>query len=217
MNSNIYLDESGDLGWKFNRPYRKGGSSRYLTIGYLIHPITHLSIPKRVVRNFYHKFNFNPKLEVKASVLKSHHKEFICEETVNMMNRYPDFILGAITTKKEGVETPFRKDGNTLYNYMMGIGILNKIDNHTTCKITRDNRSVKVLSGSSCIDYLQTLMFHHKKKTTVLTDNPIESHTDDGIIFIDWITNIVWSKYEDKYFKWCAILDDCLQEERLFF
>jgi hypothetical protein len=32
----IYLDESGDLGWRFDKPYRYGGSSRYLTIVSLI-------------------------------------------------------------------------------------------------------------------------------------------------------------------------------------
>jgi hypothetical protein len=32
----IYLDESGELGWKFDAPYRKGGSSRYLTIASLV-------------------------------------------------------------------------------------------------------------------------------------------------------------------------------------
>ena len=28
----IYLDESGDLGWKFDADFKRGGSSRYLTI-----------------------------------------------------------------------------------------------------------------------------------------------------------------------------------------
>lgn len=217
MNSHIYLDESGDLGWKLSKPYRDGGSSRFLTIGYLINPITHCNIPKRLVRDFYYKFRFNPKVEVKASTLKSHHKEFICQETVKMMAKYPHFYLGAITVKKEGVQAPFRRDGNTLYNFMMGESLLDQIDAHATCKITRDNRSVKVLSGSSCIDYLQTLTFFHRKKTTVLTDNPIDSHTDNGVIFIDWITNIVWSKYEDNFANWCNLLGTHINEQTLYF
>jgi len=32
----IFVDESGDLGWQFNDPYRAGGSSRYLTLACLI-------------------------------------------------------------------------------------------------------------------------------------------------------------------------------------
>ena len=36
MQVSVYLDESGDLGWKFDAPYRCGGSSRYLTISAII-------------------------------------------------------------------------------------------------------------------------------------------------------------------------------------
>lgn len=217
MHSHVYLDESGDLGWKFNAPYRQGGSSRYITIGYLVNPITHCNIPKRLVKDFYKHFHFNPQKEIKASDLKAHHKEFICHQTVNMMRKYPDFILGAITAKKEAVNAAFRTDGNTLYNYMMGECLLDHIESHETSKISRDNRSVKVLSGSSCIDYLQTLTFYHRMKKAVLKDNPTDSHTDDGIIFIDWITNIVWSKYEDNYLAWYDLLNGCLIEKTLFF
>jgi len=217
MHSHIYMDESGDLGWKFHSPYRQGGSSRFLTIGYLINPITHCNIPKRLVRDFYNKFNFNTKVEIKASDLKSHHKEFICKEAIKMVNKYPDFNLGAITVREEGVNAGFRRDGNSLYNYMMGESLLDHIDLHETCKITRDYRNVKRLSGSSCIDYLQTLTFYHRNKETFLKDNPTHSHTDDGIIFIDWITNIVWSKYEDKQSSWCDLLTGSINEKQLFF
>lgn len=138
MHGHVYLDESGDLGWKFQFPYRNGGSSRFLTIGYLISPITHCNIPKRLVKDFYRHFHFDPKKEIKASDLKSHHKAFICAETVKMLSKHPEFILGSVTVRKEGVDAAFRKDGNTLYNYMMGVSLLDYIDSHETCKITRE-------------------------------------------------------------------------------
>jgi len=28
----IYIDESGDLGWKLDKPNRNGGSSKFITI-----------------------------------------------------------------------------------------------------------------------------------------------------------------------------------------
>lgn len=217
VSSHIYLDESGDLGWSFHAPYRSGGSSRYLTIGYLVTPISHLNIPKRIVKDFYHKFRFNPKDEIKASILKAHHKEFICTEAVKMLQKYPDFTLGAITVRKESVPLHIRNDGDSLYNYMIGASILDHIDHHDTCKLTRDNRTVKTLSGQSCKDYLQTMIWFHRNQSTVLKDNPTHSHLDDGVIFIDWITNIVWSKYEDKYPNWCELLGPHIQEKHLFF
>lgn len=217
MHSNIFLDESGDLGWTFNKPYRQGGSSRFLTIAYLICPSTHINIPRRFVRDFYKKYNFNPKDEIKASELKSHHKDFICQETLKMMAKYPNFLLGSITVKKSNVAIHLQSDGNKLYNYMIGLSAVEKVLDHTTCKLTRDVRSVKVASGNSCIDYLQILVWFHKNKPLQLTDNPTHSHHEDGIIFIDWVTNIVWSKYEDNYPNWCNQLDRCLTEKRLFF
>lgn len=100
---------------------------------------------------------------------------------------------------------------------MIGKAILDKIDSHDSCKITRDNRSVKVVSGKSCIDYLQTQIWMHRGKSTVLIDNPTHSHLDDGVIFIDWITNIAWTKHEDKYSKWSDSLKPYLVEQELFF
>ncbi len=149
MHCNIYLDESGDLGWKFNAPFHSGGVEPFLTIGYLICPVTQCNIPKRFVRDFYKKFNFNAELEIKASQLKSHHKEFICKETVKMLLKYPALQLGAITVKKQNVARHLRSDGNKLYNYMIGLSALEEVEDHLTCKLTRDNRSVKVASGNS--------------------------------------------------------------------
>lgn len=35
---NVYLDESGDLGWVLDKPYRNGGSSRFMTIAFVACP-----------------------------------------------------------------------------------------------------------------------------------------------------------------------------------
>jgi len=68
MNSSlIYLDESGDLGWKLDKPYRYGGSSRYLTIASLIVDPSKKHLPKRLIKNLYIKFKWPPKVEKKWS------------------------------------------------------------------------------------------------------------------------------------------------------
>ena len=217
MRSHIFLDESGDLGWKFDKPYRYGGSSRYLTIAYLISPITHCDIPRRLVRDFYSRFGFNPKNEVKAADLKPHHREFICTETVKMMSKRPEFHLGAVTVSKTNAPTHIQTSPNNLYHYLMHIGVSHVIHPHLSCKITRDDRSVKAYSRMTCIEYLQTINWFHLNGASILTDNPTQSHTENGIIFIDWITNIMWSKYEDKYPKWADSLGGHVNETKLYF
>ena len=61
----IYVDESGDLGWNFSAPYRRGGSSRYLTVAAFCVPSSKKHIPKRAVRNLYEKFHWPTSVEKK--------------------------------------------------------------------------------------------------------------------------------------------------------
>lgn len=222
MDSHIYLDESGDLGWSFHLPYRGGGSSRYLTIGYLICEDIDCKYPKRLVRDAYHKFQWNPAKEKKATDLSAIQKQYIAEQTIKMLTAHPQMHLGAITVRKERVATHIRIDGNKLYNYMIKLGTLGVVQHHQTSRLIRDNRTVKVESGNSCIDYLQTIMWFEHNSPAILSDAPTHSHMDDGIIFIDWITNIVWKHFEDGVSGPYNILMDAtkpniLNDVRLYF
>lgn len=74
MQISVYLDESGDLGWKFDHPYRNGGSSRYLTIAaILIHPDKRKHL-KRVMKRLYVKTKTPPEQEVKWASLTEEHR-----------------------------------------------------------------------------------------------------------------------------------------------
>lgn len=196
MPRKVFLDESGDLGFKFDAPYRAGGSSRYLTIGYLIVPDASSHIPKRLVKDVYNKLKLVRGTEVKGATLDNEQKKAISKLTVNMLNKNPEFVLGAITVQKEKVFSHITKDPNILYNYLIRRSILYKIDKSPQARIIRDNRSVKVVNGKSCIDYLQTTLWFDHGSETQLYDHPTQSHTSLNIIFIDWITNIIWSHYE---------------------
>ena len=55
MAINAYLDESGDLGWRFDAPYRKGGLSRFLTIAFVICLSEKKHLPKRIVSKLYRR------------------------------------------------------------------------------------------------------------------------------------------------------------------
>ena len=55
MEYDLYVDESGDLGWQFDRPYRKGGSSRFFTIAYLFLPTEKRKHIKRLIRRFHNE------------------------------------------------------------------------------------------------------------------------------------------------------------------
>lgn len=75
----VYLDESGDLGWSLDKPFRYGGSSRYLTIAALIIPDNLRHLPKRIVKDIYEKRKRSPQKELKGNLLSSKDKESLCE------------------------------------------------------------------------------------------------------------------------------------------
>ena len=48
----VYLDESGDLGWKFDKPYQNGGSSRFFTIACIFTHERDKNRPNRVMKKY---------------------------------------------------------------------------------------------------------------------------------------------------------------------
>jgi len=101
---NFYLDESGDLGWKLNKPYRQGGSSRFLTISTLT---IHESIKfesKRVIRKLHKKFKILAKYEIKWSQLKHKQRLVFAQMAKGLIIKEPnDIKYFSIVVKKENV------------------------------------------------------------------------------------------------------------------
>lgn len=194
----VILDESGDLGWEFTKPYRKGGSSRFLTIGYIICPEYLEHHLQRIVRKTYKRYGFKESREKKGAELHKNQRDYIVNQAVRLLESFPEIKIGAITVKKENVNSGIKRDGNLLYNYMIKLSVLNKINGRPQATLYRDERIIKVASGNSCIDYLRTILLFELSSETQLIDMPIKSHTNLSIILADWIANMCWIATEDK-------------------
>jgi hypothetical protein len=217
MPRTVFLDESGDLGWKFDSLYRQGGSSRYLSLGYLILPTGKEYIPSRLVTHVYKKYKISPSTEKKGKDFTLNQKQYVAQEVVQMLQNNPDFRMGAITVMKEKVNPHIRLDGNKLYNYMIKRSVLDHIQTSPKVQLVRDERTIKVESGNSCIDYLQITLWFEYLVGTEIVDLPRPSHKNKNIILIDWITNLVWSRYEDNELAPFNILNPHLKNQTLFF
>lgn len=217
MATNIYLDESGDLGWTFTKPYRHGGSSRFLTIAFIACPSEKANLIKRIVKKVYEKLKANPKEEIKGSSLSIEMKQYVALQVKKMLNKHTDIIIGAITVNKERVQPHIREDANKLYNYMLRLSILDKVSNFPIVNLIRDNKTVKVKSGNCLIDYLQTTLWFEMESSTKIKDIPSDSKAVKNLIFIDWINNIIWGKYEDNNNKAFDIIKDKIDNKTLFF
>lgn len=198
MKANVYLDESGDLGWVFNLDYRRGGSSRYLTIAYIIMPRETHHLLGRLVKDCYKKWGIDPKKEMKGNLMSYSRKDDIVKAVIKMFSNEPRAHMGAVTVKKENVQAHIRKDPNKLYNYMMGLALLEPIKAYEDVELIRDNRSIRVEEGKSIGYYLQMQLWFTLDVETKLHDMPTDSKTSTHIQFVDWISYIVWSAFEDR-------------------
>lgn len=192
----IYLDESGDLGWTLDKPYRHGGSSRYLTIISLLVPDNLRHLPKRIVKELYQHEGFNPNTEIKGADLNQNQKLFFVNLATSMMQKHPDVKLLSITVYKPNVQSHIRSDPNKLYNYMIGLSLLDKIKMCKDVYFVPDPRSIKVKSGNSLIDYLQTKLWFDLNSSATIHQENISSNASRNIQFVDIISNIVGHHYE---------------------
>lgn len=214
---NIYLDESGDLGWKFTAPYRNGGSSRHLTIACLIVPKEKKHLPKRLIQKLYKKFSWNPKIEKKYSEMTTIERTYFAQKAKELRVNHPTIKYFSMTVKKENVQTHIRADGDKLYNYMIGLTLLSEMSNNDKVIFVPDPRSMKVESGNSMHDYLQTQLWFHHNTTTILETIPQDSDANRNIQFADMLSGVVQGHYEDANTKPWQILASTINSKKLYF
>ena len=214
---NVYIDESGDLGFSFKRPFRKGGSSRYLTIAFLLIPKNLSYLPKRIVKKLYKRKKQLTTVEIKGCDLTLNDKTFFASKVMDLLSKNPQIKIFSITTNKRNVKEHIRQDPNKLYNYMIGLILPKKIKRFKNITFIPDERSIKVKSGNSLADYLQIKLWFDLKSKTRIENKPQESHRNLNLQFIDWVTHIIWEWYEDKDFTAFEIIRRRVELLDLFF
>lgn len=213
----IYLDESGDLGWKFDAPYRQGGSSRYLTIAALICPSDKTHHPKRLIKGLYERRKWSRNVEKKWADMSNGAKLDFSEEVVKLRHQHTDIKYFSITVKKENVWPHIRADSNKLYNYMIKLMLVDEMTNYEHITLVPDPRTIKVESGNSLHDYLQTELWLEKKVATVLQTNPQDSIRCFGLQFADMLAGAIREHYEDNMSAAINILRPHVTLSPLFF
>jgi hypothetical protein len=214
---NVYLDESGDLGWNFSLPYGHGGSSRYLTLAFLFIPASKQHLAQRIVKQMYQKYGWDPKSEKKASHLSKNQKLLFCQKAKALVRQHPDIKLCAITVRKDGVQDHIRSDANKLYNYMIKLCIGNRLASYPEVNFVQDARSIKIQSGNSIADYLQIELWFVRKVSTILRCSSQDSSKNLYLQFADFLAHCIWRSYEfgDTEFRRCLRND--IHLSHLFF
>lgn len=217
MEATVFVDESGDLGWNFGSPYLHGGSSRYLTIAAVMAPSSLAHHPARVVRDLYKDRKWSTAKEKKWTDMSDGARMDFAERAVKMAEQHPDVKMYAMTVNKLNVQSHLQADPNLLYNFMMKLLLIEEMAQCSVVKLKPDPRTIKVGSGNSQHEYLQTILFYDKGVTTKLISQPIDSKRELGIQFADMLAGVVQAHQEMHRSNPWKLLSHKVRWRTLFF
>lgn len=217
MGIEIYLDESGDLGWTFSAPYRQGGSSRFLTIAALVTPVEKAHFPERVIRGLYTERKWTTAKEKKWADMSVGARDDFVERALKLNQKHPDISYFAMVVNKQNVPRHVRQDPNLLYNYMIKLMLVKEMAKHAEVLLVPDPRSIKLESGNSMHDYLQTNLWFTEAVPTMLTTKPQDSKKTLALQFADMLSGVVQSHFEDGKTDHLNGLGNSICLKRLFF
>lgn len=214
---NIYLDESGDTGWILDQPYKKGGSSRFLVIAACLVIPENDHKTERIVRNLYKHRKWEPTKEKKWAQMSLDARLDFATSAAKLLKTTQGVWLRVIVVDKKNVEAHIRQDPNKLYNYMVKLLLIEEMASHERVTFTPDPRSIKVESGNSLHDYLQTELWFTQKSKTVLETTPRDSRHCLNLQFADMVAGVVQSHFEFQASAPWEALGKHIKLRKLFF
>lgn len=203
------MDESGDLGWKFEAPYQKGGSSRFFTITSLVVHERDRHRPERVMkdlREYLNKTieNFKPSDEIKSTSLRPDDRIKFAELFNREASKSKFMKVYSKTVKKENVtRVTFKEDPNVLYNYLTSLGILEKIKDFDEVILYADARVTSTDAKMGFEKYLLTKLAGDLNSDCKLSITHVDSRHSKHVQCADILANIIWRKYEFPETVWC--------------
>ncbi len=134
-----------------------------------------------------------------------------------LCDAHTDIFLHAIVVKKQNVMSHIRDDGNKLYNYMIGLSLLDRMQTHDVVTLVPDPTSIKVKSGNSLHDYLQTCLWFYRQSSTNLVTTPLDSKNCRSLQVADMLAGLVQGRFEDNDFSCFSLLSRKILLKQLYF
>ena len=215
--AHIYLDESGDLGWQLEKPHNRGESSQYLVIAALVVPPQKDHLPERRLRHLYKSRHWQTANEKKWARMSPAARSAFAATAAGIARDHPDIGFRAIVVQKRNVMDHIRTDPNKLYNYTTRLLLLEEMAQHDTIHFVPDPRSMRVESGRSLHDYLQTELWFTQGASTRLHTNPVDSKHCLNLQFTDMLAGAVQSHFEHGQDVYLAPLSAFIKVSKLYF
>lgn len=129
--------------------------------------------------------------------MKPHQRKFFALRASQLAEQHTDIQYWAIVVNKQKVQPHIREDPNKLYNYMIKLLLCKEMARHTQVRFVPDPRSIKVESGDSLHDYLQSELWFERDAKTLLTTCPCDSSANKNVQFADMLSGAVQHCFED--------------------
>lgn len=170
-----------------------------------------------MVRNIYQRFGWSQSVEHKWNSLDSNERTVCAVELRKLCDSNSDIFLHVIVVKKQNVLAHIQADSNKLYNYMVRLALVKRMAKYDVVTMIPDPRSIKVKSGNSLHDYLQTELWFTEKSSANLLTCPQDSATCKGVQLADFLAGIVQAYFEDNASRDFAVVQPKIFLSRLFF
>ena len=147
--------------------------------------------------------------------------EIIKKDLLNRLLKL-DIEVHAITVKKRNVEPKLRRDTNILYNYMVGLSLVEQIleePKGAKVVINVDRRITSITSGFKFNEYLRYKIWYERERRDVeLEIHPLDSHEAYAIQGVDITCNSIFKKYSSNNYRLFNIIQSKVKtDRRLFF
>lgn len=194
-NGLVLLDESGDLGWIFNKPYRQGGSSRFFTIGATVGINNGHRKPGSVFKKLSKIQNWTSKNEKKWIDLGSQVRKTFANLTVEMVKENPGVHILVCVLDKRKVPTHLHGHHHLMYSWMTSSLIAPTVRTLRQASICPDELN----SGSDTLveTVLRKDLWFHLRSRTEVTRIARSKALEDGLAFCDFLAGAFQSHFED--------------------
>jgi hypothetical protein len=201
---NIFLDESGDLGWSEK-------SSKHLVIGTVCtrRPRRFRKLMKRLKNEF--EIPLNQELKAVDASARARHA------LLGMLAADKECYCRAMVVYKPNVMPSLKKHPNLVYNYATGLLLAPYISKLSSVVLSVDPREQKVDAPRTFDDYLRTKLYAECESSVDLRIHRPESSTSPGIQVADFLCNAVFRHFERGETACWGAIRGRLELHRLYF
>ena len=195
LTRSIYLDESGCLGWSLDKPYGKGGSSRFLVLAAVSIPAGEDKHVERIIRSLYRTRERAHSKELKSTDLNDGNRRRVAKDIQTLAGKRTGISFHAVVAEKCNVNLALSQKSEALYNHMAEQMLGAEMAECARIDFYPDARTVKPKDKHALHNYLETRLAI-AGSSPLITTTPSESGAFFQIQCADILASIVWAKYE---------------------